>query len=162
MAKRKPKTDDVDMIRPPRAGQSLKTYADFLLGLQSFDGLFDRKSWRVNWLQGKALIEVRKQIKECGGWKRFCQEIGMNESTAKQRRAVADAVTEKESHTLGYAEMLRRVYPSYRKQLTEDADKDWTKPKTKRGKGGLHLVNKDAMCLSWNGSGLSARQPTAP
>ncbi len=160
-------TEDVDLMRPPRAGQSPKVYAAFLLDLSAFDGLYDRKTGRVAWLQGKALIAARKQITERGGWKRFCQKVGMSESTAKQRRKVATLVTEKESHTLGYSEMLARVYPSYKSEMRKDADADWAeKPKRGKGKtrtgkgkvvgGRLKIVPNDPMPADDMGQDLTA------
>ncbi len=111
-------------INPPKSGQPVKTYADFFNGLRDQVGQFDRGKGRLSWLQGRALLLARPQCSKRKGqtWKGFLKSIGITESTAKHLRKVAEKISEAESKTLQYSEMLARCYPSYAAQLKKETN----------------------------------------
>lgn len=118
---------NVDEIRLPKEGQEPEVYAKFLQDIEGDAVGWDRGKGRISWIQGKALNMARESCKRSrkkGAWKTFLASIHMNPSTAKHLRKVAERIDEADSFTMGYSEMLRVVYPSYRAQLEKDADSE--------------------------------------
>jgi len=136
---------NLNEIRLPKAGQKPEVYADFLLSLRSDAGVWDRGKGRMSWVQGRALNLARPACKKPGTWDALLKSIKMTASTAKHLRKVADVVTEEQSHVMGYAEMLCIAYPSYRKQLQDDAAADETPKRKNKGNGKVETVETDVI-----------------
>jgi hypothetical protein len=129
-------TRNLDTIQAPTAGQPLSVYLAFMQMFKADAGAWDRGKGRLSYLQGTALLHARKVCQESGevgAWGAFLGKIGMKDTTAKYLRKIATDISEKESHTLGFSEMLARCYKSYANKVkAEVAEEDGTKPKRTR------------------------------
>lgn len=139
---------DFDVVLPAE-GQKPVVYADFLLRLQSKSRFFDRNLGYVSWLQGKVLNMARKKCKR-GEWGPFVGAIdvggrAMTLETAQKLMKIANHVVESQAKIKSYSDMLKMVYPSYAKELREDAkatEAALHPGKKNRKKGGRWASNK--------------------
>ena len=118
---------ELDVVLPAE-GQKPVVYADFLLKLQSKTRFFDRNLGYISWLQGKVLNMARKKCKR-GEWGPFVGSIdvggrAMTLETAQKLRKIADHVVESQAKIKSYSDMLKMIYPSYAKELRDDAKSD--------------------------------------
>lgn len=150
-------TRNLDIIQPPTAGESLSVYLAYLKTLKADSLSWDRGKGRMSWLQGTVLLHARKACQESGvdgAWGKFLGSVGVKETTAKYLRKIAVTISEEESHTLGYDEMLARCYPSYSKAVKAEVDaesgtttKRTCKTNSSPVKGGVPV--DDATVAAW-------------
>ena len=139
---------DLDVVLPAE-GQKPTIYADFLLKLQSKTRFFDRNLGYISWLQGKVLNMARNKCKR-GEWGPFVGSIdvgdrAMTMETAQKLMKIANHIVESQAKIKSYSDMLKMVYPSYAKELREDAKATESAlhlGKKNRRKGGKGASNK--------------------
>ena len=139
---------DLDVVLPAE-GQKPTIYADFLLKLQSKTRFFDRNLGYISWLQGKVLNMARNKCKR-GEWGPFVGSIdvgdrAMTMETAQKLMKIANHIVESQAKIKSYSDMLKMVYPSYAKELREDAKATESAlhlGKKNRKKGGKGASNK--------------------
>lgn len=139
---RKKLTDGMvqDTILLPKEGKRLDVYADFILKLQTETQFFSRNLGHRSWCQGQVLLMARKQVKKKGDWGRFLSAVKISPETGRLLRRIAERVTVSQAKTLTYVEMLRIVYPSFKKTLADDANNDFGNA-TGKGKGKRNNVD---------------------
>lgn len=117
---------DLENYPIPAAGQPLDVYNEHLQDLRPNESVFSRKLGRISWLQGKILLRAREACRKLGkrgDWGKFLKLTGSQDhkpispETARLLMKIADQVSEESSRKLKYIEMLRMVYPSFRKEL---------------------------------------------
>ena len=141
---------DFDVVLPDE-GQKLTVYADFLLKLQARQDFFSRNLGYSSWLQGKVLNMARKKCKH-GKWGKFLATIDvgpgktLKPGTARLCRRIADLVEENQAKKKTYIEMLAMIYPSFAKELKNDAE-DETPTLTRKRKGQKRPLGKSKVPL---------------
>lgn len=141
---------DFDVVLPSE-GQKLTVYADFLLNLQTRHHFFSRNLGYSSWLQGKVLNMARKQCKH-GEWGKFLATIEvapgktLKPGTARLCRRIADLIEESQAKKKTYIEMLAMIYPSFAKELRDDAESE-TPTLTRKRKGKKRPLGKSRVPL---------------
>ena len=141
---------DFDVVLPAE-GQKLTVYADFLLKLQARQSFFSRNLGYSSWLQGKVLNMARKQCKH-GEWGKCLATIEvapgktLKSGTARLCRRIADLVEESQAKKKTYIEMLAMIYPSFAKELRDDAESE-TPTLTRKRKGKKRPLGKSKVPL---------------
>lgn len=136
---------DFDVVLPSE-GQKLTVYADFLLKLQTRQNFFSRNLGYSSWLQGKVLNMARKKCKR-GKWGKFLATIEvapgktLKPGTARLCRRIADLVEESQAKKKTFTEMLAMVYPSFARELKNDAESE-TPTLTRKRKGQKRPLGK--------------------
>lgn len=120
------KTTDLMTMRI-RTGRPIKDYAKLILELTGMAEGHEMSLCRINWLAGKALNAARKGCKR-GTWSTFLVSISMSKSQAHLLRKVATTVPESNSRKYKWTEMIEKVYPSFRKTIEAECEKDEIHP----------------------------------
>lgn len=103
---------DLDIHPLPEDHKDYGYYRDYINNIERVSGQHDKKAGRGRWLQGQALIRAREasQKKGWGKWTAFMSDTKTPRSTAYACIRAATVISEADSHTLSWSEMLRIAY----------------------------------------------------